>query len=623
MPPRPVRPNRGRARVGFAAANDAINAAAPPAAPGEPSALREGHLLQMSPATPGTSAVLWRVLVDVRSCRVLAGGGGGPGVAVVAPVAAAVAPVGLAAAGGAVAPAGQVAPAPAPNAGGGAVAAPVGPVGAAPVAAAVALVISPAREPRGGAVGKAARDVMEELIVTDLDLPEVFAPLEEAGLADPARLLKTAPAAYPGALRQPPSGLAFKAGLDYVLAKVSRDATSALPAPPVLETHLRTIVLAVSANEARLAEQIRVRSRGVDGAGDVAAAPEAKLSAKEAGIELADELARCVVAQEHGHPVRLEDEPSTADVLAVYDQLRRDPPRAPGFASLGLAGRLGGGADDGARHVKGKVFGHARGESRDAEDDLLDRALDAWAHGGAFPAGDGVVAVRVDEGSGVRGADADADTILMARRRAIADAKVTFREFKRGAHLSAADRASFGDGVVKHVNDALRLGGTLTAAVDDAAKSCARIAEESKGAAVDAGAASDRRRSGTVTVGSKSRKARDDSDSSGDDSPRRDAPRGRGRDRRERDRSRDRGRDRRERSRDRGRGRDRDRRAKPAGRKRSRSPEPPKGLCYRWAKHQVTKHRGDECKYSTSECKFDHKFKKGDRRWAEDKWGDN
>jgi hypothetical protein len=562
-------------------------------------------------------------MFDVRSCRVSAGGGGDPAVAVVAPVAAAAAPVAPAVAGGGAALAAPVVPAPAADAGGGRAAAPVGPAAVAPVAAAVAMVVSPPREPRAGAVGKAARDVMEELVVTDLDMPEVFAPLVEAGLADPARLLKLAPAAYPGALRQPTAGLAFKAGLDYVVAKVSRDATSDLPAPPVLEAHLRTVVITTLLNEARLADRIRELTRESAVPGDAATASDVKPTSKEAGMETADGLSRCVVAQEHGHPVRLEAEPATADVLAVLDQLRRDPPRAPGFASLSLTGRLGGGTDDGSRHVKGKVFAHVRGESREAEDGLLDRALDAWAHGGAFPAGDTVVAVRVDEGSGVRGAESDADTVLMARRRSLVDAKVTFREFKRRANMSASERAAFGDGLVKHVNDALRLGGTLTAAVDDAVRSCARIADESKGAAADYRTVASRRPDGTATVGPKSRKARDYSDSSGDDSPHRDAPRYRAPARRAaRERSRDRGRDRRERSRDRGRGRSA-RKSKPAGRKRSRSPEPPKGVCFRWAKHQVTKHRGDECKYSTSECKWEHKFKRGDRQWAEDKWGDD
>jgi response regulator RpfG family c-di-GMP phosphodiesterase len=40
MPPRAARANRGGARVGFAAANEAINAAAPPVAPGEPATPR-------------------------------------------------------------------------------------------------------------------------------------------------------------------------------------------------------------------------------------------------------------------------------------------------------------------------------------------------------------------------------------------------------------------------------------------------------------------------------------------------------------------------------------------------------------------------------------------------------
>ena len=621
MPPRAARPNRGRARVGFAAANDAINAAAPPAAPGEPSALREGHTLQMSPATPGTSAVLWCVLVDARPCRVLAGGGVDPAAAGVPPVAAAVAPVAPVAAAVVAAGPAPNAPAPAPNQGGGAAAAPAGVAGAAPVAAAVALVVSPAREPRGGAVGKAARDVMEELVVIDLDMGEVFAPLEEAGLADPARLLKTAPSAYPGALRQPSSGLAFKSGLDYVVAKVTRDATSALPAPAVLESHLRTIIVNTLLNEARMADRIRELTREPAGTGAPAPAPDAKPTAKEAGIELADELARCVVAQEHGHPVRLEDEPTTADALASHDQLRRDPPRAPGFASLGLTGRLGGGTDDGSRHIKGKVFAHVRGESREAEDSLLDRTLDAWAYGGAFPAGDDVVAARVDEGSGVREADADNDVVLMARRRSLSDAKVTVREFKRRMGMSAAERAAFGDGFVKFVNDGLRLGGTLTAAVDAAVRNLARIFDESKGAAHEYGTSTDRRRTGTVSVASKVRKVRDESDSSEDESPRRDASRRAPARRRPRDRSRDGGRDRRERSRDRGRGRS-GRQDKPAERKRDRSPEPPKGLCFRWAKYQVTKRRGDECKHSSADCKWTHKFNKDDRRWAEDKWGD-
>ena len=399
-----------------------------------------------------------------------------------------------------------------------------------------------------------------------------------------------------------------------------------MPEAAPLRAHVRTVVLTVTLREAELARLVREAAAGGDAPPSAAApaGPEVKVSAKEAGMETADELARCVMAQENGHPPRLEEEPSTADVLAALDQLRRDPPRAVAISALSLAGRLGGG-DDGSRHVKGKTFSHVRGERREDEDRILDKYFNAVGQAGAYPAGADVIAERCDEGSGVREDGADSDTILMARRRAVTDAKVAFREFKSTNGLSAAERASFNDGVVRYLNDALRLGGTLTSAIVGATKACARIHDDSKSAASEYSTKPEveRRRTSTVPAGGRTKRFVWDSDDDSDDgSPRRSAaPRPRPRDRdRDRDRGRDRGRDR-----DRDRGRDRRPSGggvKDRGSKRDRSPpDAPRGICYKWAKAQITRRRGDECKESSADCRFEHKFKKGDRQWAEDKYG--
>ena len=336
----------------------------------------------------------------------------------------------------------------------------------------------------------------------------------------------------------------------------------------------------------------KIGGRSLSGVEDTprpaSAEPETKTSKSEKDRAQADQLLCTVEAQNHSRLPMPEYTPSTGDVLVAHDQLKRKPPRAAGLGALSLRSRQGSATDEGSRHKSGKKFKHSRGETPEEEQEFLKWWMLVHAHGGAFEVDlTYTTAERVDLNSGVRQADGEEDAVLMSLYPVVRDYIDQAREAIVSLGNDGGKARRYVDLVVEGVDSEFAVSPefTFTQALGIVMK---------------------RRHEGQL--GGKSRhrydlntsSSSDTSDSDDSDTP----PK-----RRKRKKSTS----------------PKDKKNKDKGAKRARKSgrnphTKPTGICFAWAKKQITR-KGAGCSKSNKDCRFEHSFTGKDRKWCEHEYG--
>jgi hypothetical protein len=496
---------------------------------------------------------------------------------------------------------------------------------------------SPLKPPRSGRIGDAAYLVMEEQCelygVTDL-LPA----LEAAGLADPLMFLGCSPPNRVDGMRGVATSMSHDDALRYAASKILKSGVGGLPRLRQLVVRLRPLSRHLAKNESELMRDIQTRLTRVvpTSAQPPDSAPLGRPNAREEGAATVDRLQGIVCEQRQGHPIRSDEVSSSADVLAAYDALTRTPARSAPLNSLELRTRWESSCDDGTRHAKNKDHKHERGKSAFCEGEYFTRWCCSHAEGGAVAAPDGVIANEIDRGSGVQlgeEGDGDGETILMSRYQSVRECCAQLLACSNLYALNRHEMSSYVNLIVAYVDEELRSPRasssgerglpTFTEALSSAARSRVRLAEDAR---AEAGRRSSSSRSSRPAARStrassprRSPRRRSPSSSSSSGSPvRRRTARKRSPspDRRRAGSRKDTGRDRRT--------GDRDAKRPKAARTKAKDDkdDAPVGLCFAWAKHQITKDRDDKCSKSSGACRWAHEFRKdSERRWAKRRYG--
>ena len=332
--------------------------------------------------------------------------------------------------------------------------------------------------------------------------------------------------------------------------------------------------------------------------------------------------------------MHIDDMANAGDALAAHDSLARNPPRVVGLDSLELLARRDSSCDDGSRHLKSKSWSHKRAQSIWNECNYLSRLSNAHAEGGAVEAPPNVIVSDIDHGSGVclsSDGGPDEPSILMSRYGSVKESCSQLCNAGVAQGLNRWEFSAFVDIVIAFVDDELRTtrttaGGergtpTFTEAYASAVRNRVRLVEEAR---IEAGRRSSRSRAPRSAA--LVRSARRDSprqrrspstSSSSSSSPPRD------RTQRRRSPSPDK-RPRKDKKRERRSAGDRSGAKKKLKKSGSggETSDAPFGLCYAWAKYQVTKDKDDKCPKSAPTCRFAHEFRKAsERKWAEKRYG--
>ena len=496
---------------------------------------------------------------------------------------------------------------------------------------------SPLKPPRSGRIGDAAYLVMEEQCEL-YNLTDLLPALEAAGLADPLTFLGCSPPNRVDGMRGVATSMSHDDSLRYAASKVLKSGVGGLPGLRQLVSRLRPLARHLARNESELMRDIQTRLTRIvpTSTQPPDSAPLGRPNAREEGAATVDRLQGIVCEQRQGHPIRGDEVSSSADVLAAYDALTRTPARSAPLNSLELRTRSESSCDDGTRHAKNKDHKHERGKSTFREGEYFTRWCCSHAEGGAVAVPDGVVANEIDRGSGVRlgeEGDGEEETILMSRYQSVRECCAQLLACSNLYALNRYEMSAYVNLIVAYVDEELRSPRasssgerglpTFTEALSSAARSRVRLAEDAR---AEAGRRSSSTRSSrpaarstTVSSPRRSPRRRSPSSSSSSGSPlRRRVARKRSPspDRRRTGSRKDTGRDRRT--------SDRDPKRNKAARTKAKDDkdDAPVGLCFAWAKHQITKDRDDKCSKSSGACRWAHEFRKdSERRWAKRRYG--
>lgn len=457
---------------------------------------------------------------------------------------------------------------------------------------------SPARPLRASPHGLRSQEVMG-FVLENLDVETFALPLGQAGLMEVQRFMDVSPPPSVGWMRFALGSAEQNKAIKYALGKL-RATAAGLPHPELHSFYsLQKIAQYLNDNGGVVSglltkDLFGARERPPSDAEDERESSfqsPVPNSQKEHDLETADNLVQNVTQQNNGRPPPVEHQACTPDILLAHDCLQRVPPRCAGASFLSLRSRAGGTTDEGQRHRRGKTFKHDS-KSYHAVLDQMVRFLIAHGYAGAFIALPQTVGTRVDVGSGCIDAVTGEEAVLFCLMSAVRDAVEQVRIAMHSLRASPKACLQYFENVVVDID--------------------AEFAQNSDATFTACLAAVMRRRHernvGSLGGGGRHRgeESSSDDDSSGSSDSEEPVRKARSKKRAPK--------------KDKKVARKSSKKSPKGGRSGgNKSKTKPTGLCFQWARRQVTS-SGRGCSKSSKDCTFRHKFEGKDKQWAEDEY---